>query len=80
MLLITGCNGQLGRCLADLLTDAICTDVKTLDITNADEVNKFVKDNNIDLIINCAAYTAVDMAQSDSLNAKQINVDGPKNL
>lgn len=80
MLLITGCNGQLGHCLADLLTDAICTDVKTLDITNADEVNKFVKDNNIDLIINCAAYTAVDMAQNDSLNTKKINVDGPKNL
>lgn len=80
MKLITGCNGQLGNCLSELLPDAICTDVNNLDITNENAVSKFIKNNNVDLIINCAAYTAVDKAQNDYLTAKKINVDGPKNL
>ena len=42
--------------------------------------SKFVNENNIDLIINCAAYTAVDRAESDIDLAKKINTDGPKNL
>lgn len=80
MKLITGANGQLGLCISKLLPDAICTDVNTLDITNSYAVNKFVKKNNIDLIINCAAYTAVNKAQDEYLVAKKINTYGPKNL
>lgn len=80
MKLITGANGQLGICISKLLPDAICTDVSDLDITNSDTVNKFVNKNNIDLIINCAAYTAVDKAESDLQLAKKINTDGPRNL
>ena len=80
MYLITGCNGQLGTELKKLLPNAICADVDTLDITDAVAVNKFVNENNIDLIINCAAYTAVDRAESDIDLAKKINTDGPKNL
>ena len=80
MKLITGANGQLGICISKLLPDAICTDVSDLDITNSDAVNKFVNKNNIDLIINCAAYTAVDKAESDLQLAKKINTDGPRNL
>ena len=54
-ILITGCNGQLGSELAKLLPQAILTDVDTLDITNQQAVSDFVKQNNVELIINCAA-------------------------
>ena len=80
MQLITGCRGQLGILVSKLLPNAICTDVDTLDITDSNSVNKFVKKNDIDLIINCAAYTAVDKAEDDSTIAKKINTDGPRNL
>ncbi len=80
MFLITGCNGQLGTELAKLLPDAICADVDMLDITDANAVNKFVRDNNVDVIINCAAYTAVDKAEDDADLATKINVDGVRNL
>ncbi len=80
MYLITGCNGQLGTELAQRLPDAICADIDILDITDADAVNKFVKSNNIDVIINCAAYTAVDKAEENIELATKINVDGPRNL
>lgn len=80
MYLITGCNGQLGTELKKRLPDAICADVDTLDITDGVAVDKFVHENNIDLIINCAAYTAVDKAEDDIDLATKINVDGPLNL
>lgn len=80
MYLITGCNGQLGRELAARLPDAICADADTLDITNAAAVKQFVEKNNVDLIINCAAYTAVDLAEDNFDVAYNVNVVGPKNL
>ncbi len=80
MYLITGCNGQLGTELKRRLPDAICADVDMLDITDETAVQKFVRENNVDLIINCAAYTAVDKAEDDIEMATKINVDGPLNL
>ena len=80
MYLITGSKGQLGTELSKLLPNAILTDVAELDITNQDAVNSFVKANNIDTIINCAAYTAVDKAEEDKEVAYKINVTGPENL
>lgn len=80
MYLITGANGQLGRELARLMPDAILTDSATLDITDADAVREFVKRNNVDTIINCAAYTAVDRAEDDADTAARVNVVGPENL
>ena len=80
MYLITGSNGQLGTELKKRLPDAIFADVDLLDITDAAAVDKFVRENNIDLIINCAAYTAVDKAEDDIELATKINVDGPRNL
>ena len=78
MYLITGCNGQLGRELTARISNAIATDSDTLDITDFDAVQKFVRENNIDTIINCAAYTAVDRAESDVDLATHVNVNGPE--
>ncbi|MBQ8294658.1 MAG: dTDP-4-dehydrorhamnose reductase [Alphaproteobacteria bacterium] len=80
MYLITGCKGQLGTEIAKLLPDAICADVDMLDITDAVAVKNFVRENNIDVIINCAAYTAVDRAEDEIDIATKINTDGPRNL
>ncbi|MBE6458495.1 MAG: dTDP-4-dehydrorhamnose reductase [Alphaproteobacteria bacterium] len=80
MLLITGAKGQLGTELSKLLPDAIVSDVSDLDITDKTAVNTYVKEHNVDTIINCAAYTAVDKAEADTELANKINVIGPKNL
>ena len=80
MYLITGGNGQLGTELSKRLPNAIRTDVDNLDITDELSVKQFVKNNNIDTIINCAAYTAVDKAEDNIELATKINVDGPANL
>jgi dTDP-4-dehydrorhamnose reductase len=78
-ILITGANGQLGSCLRDLAADYqdlyrfYYTDVDTLDITDAAAVEKYIVDNRIDIILNAAAYTAVDRAEDDQENAYRIN-------
>ena len=69
-ILVTGCNGQLGNEI-QLLQKGYAqhtffnTDVKQLDITVQSAVDKFVAENEIDCIVNCAAYTAVDRAEGD---------------
>lgn len=80
MFLITGSKGQLGTELAKLLPQAILTDVADLDITDEAAVKTFVAEHNVDTIINCAAYTAVDKAEDDETLAAKINIDGPRNL
>lgn len=77
-ILITGGNGQLGSELAEIAPNYpyynfLFTDVKDLDITNHNAVAAFVKINNITVIINCAAYTAVDKAESEPELADAIN-------
>ena len=79
-ILVTGGHGQLGSELSDVLPNAIYAGSKDLDITKWSDVQNFVKQNNIDTIINCAAYTNVDGAESDQYRAKQINAFGPRNL
>jgi len=79
-ILITGARGQLGRCLSDLLPDALKTDVGELDITDVAAVQSYVDSNQVGTIINCAAYTAVDRAEDDSDTAAKINIQGPRNL
>lgn len=83
-ILITGCNGQLGRKMHDLLADyddeVIYTDVDTLDISDMYALDKFVGENGFTHIVNCAAYTAVDKAESDRINAAKINIDAVHNL
>ena len=81
-ILITGANGMLAKAVIKEFKDEelILTDVEELDITNIEKVQKFVKDTNPDLIINCAAYTAVDKAEEQQELAYRINTIGPKNL
>lgn len=79
-ILITGANGQLGNALrlelaGDPNIDAVYTDVEDLDITNAEAVENFLRDNAIEMMVNCAAYTAVDRAESDELRAAAINTE-----
>ena len=84
-LLITGCNGQLGRAINEIYKDrndieCINTDVAELDITNNEAVIKFVKEKAPYAIINCAAHTAVDRCEDEEDLAYKINALGPRNL
>lgn len=82
--LVTGGNGQLGSCIKaieDEHINIIFTDHHELDICDLTQVNLFFQSHNsIDYCINCAAYTAVDIAESDQERAYQINELGTKNL
>lgn len=84
MILITGANGQLGHDLQRILDERkeeyVATDRETLDITNIDMVREFVKDKNISLIINCAAYNNVDKAEDEVELCKMLNTYAPRDL
>jgi len=85
-ILVTGSNGQLGNEFRlvveekDKINKYYFTDVADLDITNKNEVSNFLITNNIDIVVNCAAYTNVDKAEDDRENADLINHIGPKNI
>ena len=83
-ILITGANGQLGNEMRRLgavsPNNYLFTDVAELDITNADAVMSAVKAASIDIIVNCAAYTNVDKAESDETTAELINATAVGNL
>lgn len=82
--LVTGANGQLGNEFRILAKDSnlsfIFTDVAELDITNSSAISLFLTQNKIDYIINCAAYTAVDKAETDIELATLINSKAPELL
>lgn len=84
-ILITGCNGQLGNEIQLLEKDYpqhkfFNTDVQELDITDQQAVNDFVGRNEIDGIVNCAAYTAVDKAEKDKKLCTALNTVAPAYL
>lgn len=80
-ILVTGANGQLGRSIRKETEGSkdnyIFTDVAELDITDSEAVEKFVKENKINVIVNCAAYTNVDAAEDNEALAMKINGDAP---
>ena len=81
-ILITGCNGQLGNEMQllekeDAANNYFNTDVAELDITNVEAIEQFLAANNIDGIVNCAAYTAVDKAEANEEFCILLNAEAP---
>ncbi len=84
-ILVTGANGQLGNELKVISRqypafNFIFTDIDELDITDIKAVSDFFKKDKINYVINCAAYTAVDKAETEKDLARKVNVIAPKNL
>lgn len=91
-ILVTGANGQLGNEMRIVAKDSndhyIFTDVNQvegvettyLDITDLDAVRKMVADNGVNIVVNCAAYTNVDAAESNEVLAERLNAEAPENL
>lgn len=83
-ILVTGANGQLGNEMQRVAKTSsnhyIFTDVAQLDITDREAVLRAVKDNSIQVIVNCAAYTNVDKAEDDRETADLINNKAVENL
>lgn len=83
MIWVIGCNGMLGTELCRLLKenkiDFEGTD-RSVDITDFSSLEKFSYGKKFDFIVNCAAYTAVDKAESESSFAEKLNVEGSRNI
>lgn len=84
-ILITGASGQLGSEIKELSkgdskNKYFFEGSKTLDITNFLKVESFIKKNNINAVINCGAYTAVDKAEEEQEQAWNVNVNGVENI
>jgi dTDP-4-dehydrorhamnose reductase len=81
--LVTGVTGQVGSSLAGTVPPEITlltTSDKELDITDGNAVNAYVRTHKPEVIINAAAYTAVDRAESEPELARRVNEDGPRHL
>lgn len=91
-ILVTGANGQLGNEMRRIATQSqdtyIFTDIveqegvatTLLDITNLEAVRRLVAEQHVEAIVNCAAYTNVDAAESNEALAERLNADAPENL
>ena len=84
-IIVTGCNGQLGRAVNKLYAndgryELVNTDVGELDITNIDEVMSFAREVKPYAIINCAAHTGVEACETEADKAYRINAIGARNL
>jgi dTDP-4-dehydrorhamnose reductase len=84
-ILVTGCNGQLGRDLQEAAIRypalrLLCTDIHNLDLTNGHEVKAYALAHRPAFIINCAAYTAVDKAEDEEEKAFTVNAAAVQHL
>lgn len=83
-ILVTGANGMLGQDLCPILADeadeVLETDIQNLDLTKSDFVESFVTKEMPDMVIHCAAYTAVDKAEEEPDRAELINAKGTENI
>lgn len=80
--LVTGANGQLGNEMQVIAKDNMqhtyfFTDVQELDICNEQAVRTFIKENQVDVVVNCAAYTAVDKAEDNQELCRLLNEEAP---
>lgn len=82
--LVTGAEGQLGSELKRIgftdLDEVFYTDITELDITNREKICQFIREHEIDTIVNCAAYTAVDRAEEEADKAALINTEAVRYL
>jgi len=92
-ILITGAHGQLGSELLKQLTegrnsigtipneyigaDFVGIDIEHIDITNSDIIAGYIRENNFNIIFNCAAFTNVDLCETDTVSAYAVNADSP---
>ena len=84
-ILVTGANGQLGRSMRKISGEYpqhefLFTDMPEMDITEKAGIEAFVRENGVQAIVNCAAYTAVDRAETEIELAEKINILGTKVL
>lgn len=82
--LVTGVKGQLGNDVVNELTknniEAVGVDIEEMDITDASAVKKVITESDVDAVIHCAAYTAVDDAEDNVEVCRKINADGTRNI
>lgn len=82
--LVTGVKGQLGYDVMNELEkqglEGIGVDIDEMDITDADQVNKVIKEAAPDAVIHCAAYTAVDAAEDNEEICRKVNAQGTENI
>lgn len=83
-ILVTGVKGQLGFDVVNELEKrghtAIGVDVEEMDITDAEAVEREMKAEDLDAVIHCAAYTAVDAAEDNRETCMRVNADGTRNI
>ncbi len=82
--LVTGVGGQLGFDVVKELESrghtVIGANHQTMDITDADKVDRVIRESAPDAVIHCAAYTAVDAAEDDEEQCRRVNADGTRNI
>ena len=83
-ILVTGVKGQLGHDVVKELEkrgiEAVGVDIEEMDITEAESVDRVIKEVPPDAVIHCAAYTAVDAAEENEALCRRVNADGPRNI
>lgn len=82
--LVTGVKGQLGSDVVNELTkngiEAVGVDIEEMDITDEAAVNKVITESDVEAVIHCAAYTAVDAAEDNEELCRRINAGGTRNI
>lgn len=82
--LVTGVKGQLGYDVVNELTkrgyEAVGVDIEEMDITDEEAVDKVITEANVDTVIHCAAYTAVDAAEDNIEVCRKVNAEGTENV
>jgi len=83
-ILVTGVKGQLGHDVVNELEkrgiEAVGVDIEEMDITDAESVNRVIRETAPDAVIHCAAYTAVDAAEENEELCRRVNAEGPRNI
>ncbi|MCI8463879.1 MAG: dTDP-4-dehydrorhamnose reductase [Lachnospiraceae bacterium] len=83
-ILVTGVRGQLGHDVANELEkrgiEAVGVDIQEMDITDAESVDRVIREASPQAVIHCAAYTAVDAAEENEDACRRINVEGTRNI